>query len=67
MSDDYREFSSTSDIARATQRLLEGHAAKVSALQEALIAGEESGAPQPFDFEAFKARKRAEQGRRRGL
>lgn len=30
------------------------------ALEAALIEGEESGEPQPFDFEAFKARKRAE-------
>jgi len=30
------------------------------ALEAALVEGEESGEPQPFDFEAFKARKRAE-------
>ncbi|MDQ0422878.1 hypothetical protein J2045_003928 [Peteryoungia aggregata LMG 23059] len=29
-------------------------------LQDALIEGEQSGEPQPFDFDAFKARKRAE-------
>jgi antitoxin ParD1/3/4 len=44
---------------RAGLRLLEEHEAKVKALQEALIAGEQSGAAQPFDFEALKARKRA--------
>lgn len=53
-------YGSTSDVVRAGLRLLEEHEAKVRALQEALIAGEESGEPQPFDFEAFKARKRAE-------
>lgn len=31
-----------------------------NALEAALIKGEESGKPQPFDFETFKARKRAE-------
>lgn len=50
---------STSDVVRAGLRLLEEHEAKVKALQEALVAGEESGEPGEFDFEAFKARKRA--------
>lgn len=33
---------------------------QVSALRDALVAGETSGPPQPFDFEEFKARKRTE-------
>jgi antitoxin ParD1/3/4 len=41
-------------------RLLEEHESKVKALQDALIEGEQSGKPQPFDFDEFKARKRAE-------
>lgn len=42
--------------------IAEGRAepAKVQALQDALIEGEQSGDPQPFDFDAFKASKRAE-------
>lgn len=42
--------------------IAEGRAepAKVKALQDAMIKGEQSGEPQPFDFDAFKARKRAE-------
>lgn len=60
MSNKYRESSSATDFARARQRLLEENEAKMRALEAALIAGEESGEPQPFDFEAFKARKRAE-------
>jgi hypothetical protein len=42
--------------------IAEGRAepAKVKALQDALIEGEQSGEPQPFDFDASKARKRAE-------
>lgn len=53
-------YGSTSDVVRAGLRLLEEHEAKVKALQDALISGEQSGEPQAFDFEAFKARKRAE-------
>lgn len=53
-------YGSTSDVVRAGLRLLGEHETKVKALQEAMIAGEESGEPQAFDFEAFKARKRAE-------
>jgi antitoxin ParD1/3/4 len=53
-------YGSASDVMRAGLRLLEEHEAKVKALQDALIAGEQSGPPQPFDFEAFKARKRAD-------
>jgi antitoxin ParD1/3/4 len=53
-------YGSTSDVVRAGLRLLEEHEAKVKSLQDALIAGEQSGEPRPFDFETFKARKRAE-------
>ncbi len=53
-------YGSASDVVRAGLRLLEEHEAKVKALQDALIAGEQSGDPQPFDFDDFKARKRAE-------
>lgn len=57
-------YGSASDVVRAGLRLLEEHEIKVRALQEALIAGEQSGEPEAFDFDAFKARKRAEhQGR----
>lgn len=52
-------YGSASDVVRAGLRLLEEHEAKVKALQAALHAGLESGEPRPFDFEAFKARKRA--------
>ncbi|MBO3759188.1 type II toxin-antitoxin system ParD family antitoxin [Ciceribacter sp. L1K23] len=53
-------YESATDVVRAGLRLLQEHEAKVKALQDALVEGEQSGEPQPFDFDAFKARKRAE-------
>ena len=52
-------YNSASDVVRAGLRLLEEHEARVRALHDALNAGLQSGEPRPFDFEAFKARKRA--------
>ena len=51
-------YGSASDVVRAGLRLLEEHEGRVSALQRALVEGERSGEPQPFDFDAFKAGKR---------
>ena len=55
-------YGSASDVVRAGLRLLEEHDLKLKALQEALIAGEESGEPRQFDNEAFLARMRANHG-----
>ena len=52
-------YNTASDVVRAGLRLLEEHEAKVKVLQDALNAGLQSGEPRPFDFEAFKTRKRA--------
>ncbi len=53
-------YGSASDVVRAGLRLLEEHEAKVKALVDALIEGEQSGEAEEFDFDAFLARKRAE-------
>ncbi|MFN3685191.1 type II toxin-antitoxin system ParD family antitoxin [Salinarimonas sp.] len=51
-------YGSASDVVRSGLRLLEEHEAKVEALRRALDDGERSGAPEPFDVEAFIRGKR---------
>ena len=46
-------FGSVSEVVRAGLRLLEEHEAKVEALRAAIIAGENSGPSEPFDFAEF--------------
>jgi len=55
-------YGSASEVVRAGLRLLEERDIRLKALQGALVAGEESGAPLPFDSESFLARMRAKHG-----
>lgn len=52
-------YRSASEVVRAGLRLLEDQETRLAALRAALVAGEESGAPEEFDFDAFIAAKRA--------
>ena len=48
-------YTSASDVLRASLRLLEERENHNARLGAALIAGEDSGTPVPFDFDAFIA------------
>jgi antitoxin ParD1/3/4 len=50
-------YRSSDDVLRDGLRLLERHEAKVKALEDALIEGENSGPPEVFDFDDFIAGK----------
>lgn len=52
-------YRSASEVVRAGLRLLEDQETQMAALRAALIAGEDSGAAEPFDFDAFIAAKKA--------
>jgi antitoxin ParD1/3/4 len=56
-------YQNASEVVRAGLRLLEDaeitREQRIERLRQAIIDGEESGEPQPFDFEAFIASKRS--------
>ena len=46
-------------MVRAGLRLLEDHETRLAAVRAALVAGEQSGEPEAFDFDAFIAFKKS--------
>ena len=51
-------YGSASEVVRAGLRLLEEQEVRLAALRAALLAGEQSGPSEPFDFDRFLERKR---------
>jgi antitoxin ParD1/3/4 len=51
-------YDNPTDVVQAGLRLLEEQQSKLEALRAALIEGEQSGPGEPFDFDAFVAKKR---------
>jgi antitoxin ParD1/3/4 len=52
-------YASASDVVQAALRLLEENEAHLHALRAAIIEGEESGPPMPFDIEEFVAKQKS--------
>lgn len=52
-------YRSASEVVRAGLRLLEDQETQLAALRAALVAGEQSGTPEAFDFDAFITTKKS--------
>lgn len=55
-------FTNDSELIRDLIRREQERSAELETVRQALIAGERSGEPQPFDFAAFSRRKLAQHG-----
>lgn len=59
---EHGRYGSASEVVRAGLRLLEEREAGLAQLRAALVAGEESGLAENFDFDEFLERKRGSAG-----
>ena len=59
---DAGHYTNDSEAIRDLIRREQARTADVEAVRRALVEGEQSGAPERFDFAAFKRRKAAEHG-----
>ena len=55
-------YTNDSEAIRDLIRHAQERSLETESLRQALIEGEQSGEPEPFDFAAFKQRKSAEHG-----
>jgi len=55
-------YTNDSEAIRDLIRREQARSAEIESVRQALIEGEQSGEPEPFDFAAFKQRKVAEHG-----
>ena len=55
-------YTNDSEVFRDLIRREQERSGEIEAIRQALIEGEQSGEPQPFDFDAFKQRKIAQRG-----
>ncbi len=56
------QYTNDSEAIRDLIRREQERGAEIEAIRQALIEGEQSGEPEPFDFAAFKRRKIARHG-----
>ncbi len=59
---EHGRYGSASEVVRAGLRLLEEREATLAQLRAALVAGEDSGLVEDFDFDDFVNRKRGHAG-----
>ncbi|NBS67057.1 MAG: type II toxin-antitoxin system ParD family antitoxin [Betaproteobacteria bacterium] len=59
---DAGRYTNDSEYIRDLIRREQENAAEIEAIRAALVEGEASGEPQPFDVDAFKKRMRAKYG-----
>lgn len=55
-------YTNDSEAIRDLIRREQERSFEIDTLRQALLEGEQSGAPEPFDFAAFKRRKKAQHG-----